>query len=146
MASRRLPLILAMKIESAGGRPTVPLEIRKLIREMSIANHAQSIATGAFFVAQSWADCITNIAGSGLRREHGSALTTPARNDSPIQLQGRRCSRDQEFVIRIYFPSSMSLCSRPDCGARRVRSWAWSRVRHHQTKCKKLMIFFSDIQ
>ena len=39
MASRRLPFILALEIESAGGgRPTVPLEIRKLIREMSIAN------------------------------------------------------------------------------------------------------------
>jgi hypothetical protein len=38
MASRRLPSILAMEIESAGGRPTVPLEIRKLIRKMSIAN------------------------------------------------------------------------------------------------------------
>jgi hypothetical protein len=27
-----------MEIEVRGGRPTVPLEIRKLIREMSIAN------------------------------------------------------------------------------------------------------------
>jgi hypothetical protein len=38
MASRRLPFILAMEIEARGGRPTVPLEIRRLICEMSIAN------------------------------------------------------------------------------------------------------------
>jgi hypothetical protein len=38
MASCWLPIILALEIESAGGRPTVPLEIRKPIREMSIAN------------------------------------------------------------------------------------------------------------
>src|ERR1700730_16595931 len=38
MASRWLPIIFGLEIESAGGRPTVPLEIRNLIREMSIAN------------------------------------------------------------------------------------------------------------
>jgi hypothetical protein len=34
MAPRRLPIVLARRC----GRPTVPLEIRRLIREMSLAN------------------------------------------------------------------------------------------------------------
>jgi hypothetical protein len=38
MASRWLPIILALEIESGGGRSTIPLEIRRLLREMSIAN------------------------------------------------------------------------------------------------------------
>src|SRR6202043_2859976 len=38
MASRWLPIILALEIESAGWQANVPLEIRKLVREMSIAN------------------------------------------------------------------------------------------------------------
>jgi hypothetical protein len=38
MASRWLPIILALEIESAGWQANGPLEIRKLIREMSIAN------------------------------------------------------------------------------------------------------------
>jgi hypothetical protein len=38
MASRWLPIILALESKARGGGPTVPLEIRKLIRKMSIAN------------------------------------------------------------------------------------------------------------
>jgi hypothetical protein len=38
MAPRRLQIVLALEVEAPGGRPIVPLEIRKLIREMSIAN------------------------------------------------------------------------------------------------------------
>jgi hypothetical protein len=38
LASRRVQIVLALEIAPRGGRPTVPLEIRELIREMSIAN------------------------------------------------------------------------------------------------------------
>jgi hypothetical protein len=33
-------------------------------------SRAPSIAPGAFFVAQLWADCITNMAGFNLRQAH----------------------------------------------------------------------------
>ena len=38
LASCRLPIVLAMEIEITRRQPKVPLEIRKLIREMSLAN------------------------------------------------------------------------------------------------------------
>ena len=38
-------------------------------------SRAPSIAPGTFFVAQSWADCITNMAGFNLRQAHGLDLT-----------------------------------------------------------------------
>jgi hypothetical protein len=38
MASRRFRLYWRWKSKARGGRPTLPLEIRRLIREMSIAN------------------------------------------------------------------------------------------------------------
>src|SRR6267378_7203453 len=38
MAPCGFPFVLALESRSRGGRPTVPLEIRRLIREMSIAN------------------------------------------------------------------------------------------------------------
>jgi small-conductance mechanosensitive channel len=41
-------------------------------------SRAPSIAPGTFFVAQSWADCITNMAGSNLRQ----AQPNPARIDA----------------------------------------------------------------
>jgi hypothetical protein len=38
MAPRGLPIVLALEIATRCGRPTVPLEIRRLIRGMSITN------------------------------------------------------------------------------------------------------------
>jgi hypothetical protein len=38
LASRVFPVVLALELETPGAGPTVPLEIRRLIREMSIAN------------------------------------------------------------------------------------------------------------
>ena len=38
MASDGLPAVLALESHSRGGRPKVPVEIRRLIREMSLAN------------------------------------------------------------------------------------------------------------
>jgi hypothetical protein len=38
LAPRRLPSLLALEIEAAGGRPKIPREIRQLIRDMSVAN------------------------------------------------------------------------------------------------------------
>src|SRR6202790_4226891 len=38
MAPRRVQIVLALESRRRGGRPTVAPEIRKLIREMSIAN------------------------------------------------------------------------------------------------------------
>src|SRR6202162_2783436 len=38
LASCRLPSVLALEIKTRSGRPTTPLEIRQLIREISLAN------------------------------------------------------------------------------------------------------------
>ena len=38
MAPGWISIVLALEIEAVGGRPTVPLEFRKLIRDMSLAN------------------------------------------------------------------------------------------------------------
>ena len=38
MASRGFPVVLALEVETPKWQPKVPLEIRRLIREMSIAN------------------------------------------------------------------------------------------------------------
>jgi hypothetical protein len=38
MAPRRVQIVLAVEVAAPWGRPTVAPEIRKLIREMSIAN------------------------------------------------------------------------------------------------------------
>jgi hypothetical protein len=89
------------KSKARGGRPTVPLEMRNLICEMSIANplwgapriHRELLKLGidigqtgvakymvrrrgAFFVAQYWADCITNMAGFNLRQAQRSGADT----------------------------------------------------------------------
>ena len=38
MASRRVSSLLALEVETTGGRPAVSAEVRQLIREMSVAN------------------------------------------------------------------------------------------------------------
>src|ERR1700739_3481038 len=45
---------------------------RHLSLEKDARSRAPSIAPGTFFVAQSWADCITNIAGFNLRQAQGN--------------------------------------------------------------------------
>src|ERR1700674_4734541 len=96
MASRRLPFILAMAIESAGwqansavgdtqGYPrdehcqSAPARIYPWRKRRS---RAPSIAPGAFFVAQSWADCITNMAGFNLRQ--AQRLAPDERGGGPL--------------------------------------------------------------
>src|SRR5258708_5157856 len=45
-------------------------------------SRAPSIAPGTFFVAQSWADCITNMAGFNLRQAHGFLQSLLLHNDN----------------------------------------------------------------
>src|SRR5476649_1806938 len=54
-------------------------------------SRAPSIAPGTFFVAQPWADCITNMPGFNLRQAHRILQFSHVRTDA-----GRRISRRRD--------------------------------------------------
>jgi hypothetical protein len=71
-----------------------------LLANVPNVSRAPSIAPGTFFVAQSWADCITNMAGFNLRQ--AQAATARFRIDCPL------CPAGITWV-RLYRPRAEAL-------------------------------------
>ena len=87
-------------------------------------SRAPSIAPGKFFVAQSWADCITNMAGFNLRQAQGGALrhlavraaAAASFNPVPVRICQRsararsaRCRPDKRSAIRVHAKSQRTV-------------------------------------
>jgi hypothetical protein len=92
-----------------------------------------SIAPGTFFVAQSWADCITNMAGINLRQPQHTSLTL-GRKIVDICVDILNVPRKTIMVELIHFTNTTKLDSGNLSLKQRISAGAFSRLNRFQTK------------
>src|SRR6202049_619529 len=76
-------------------------------------SRAPSIAPGTFFVAQPWADCITNMPGFNLRQAQDSFLPIPYRLRNAVSLRTSASRQERHLRSRekIVLRASRGECS-----------------------------------